>query len=86
MTTELVTNQATGRQLVEVQASYSTADIEGMFFYGESRSLEGAAQAGQIQMIVVAGEYFVVDAEGTPPNSIPLDKNAGVIRWAEEAK
>ncbi len=74
-------NQIVGG-LIMNQSSFSTADIEGMVFYGESRLLESSAPEGHIDVTVVAGEYFVLEPEGLPAEMTPFPLDAGLIGWA----
>ncbi len=70
-------------EFVVEQLSFSTADVERIEFYGETREFywEPSKLEKQLQKFrLVDGELFSVDEEGLPPNAQPLTEDAGVFR------
>jgi len=81
-------NSTAGGQLVEINASFSTADIEGMVFYGEFSEAQRTPvmPPGVVRLIVLADDYYVLEHEGEPPGAVPFTPAAGLLSWADAAE
>jgi hypothetical protein len=67
-------------QYIEMQLSYSTADIENsIFFDSKYAPVQVNEPAENLMMLSVNGELIVLE-EASPQRSIPLDKGSGLFR------
>jgi hypothetical protein len=72
-----------------VQLIYSTADIERTVFFGEAAG-SGAPLVAPVEvdqpttepdkLIVVHGEYYLVNRRQSPPGAVPFSIDAGLLR------
>ena len=85
-----LTNQTMGEyQLISLQLSYSTADIEKSIFYEAEHTPFNIGQAfGEAKIMVIHGDVFNLEEGPIPQSSIPLTEKSGlfrIIKLAEES-
>lgn len=88
MTNSALTNQCIiESQLIMLQLSYSTADIEkSIFNKPEDTPLEFSEPIGKAAIIVVHGEMFVLEERAIPEPSIPLTKKSALFQIVDLGK
>lgn len=73
-----------GIDLVSIQLSYSTADVESFRFFGERGEAQAPTPGGLPEnLIVVHGEYVRLDKGDFPDDTPGLTEEAGILRPAE---
>ena len=68
---------------VELQLSFSTAEIEKMRFYGPEEGSGPAPSGQQQQFLVVHGEYFEL-IEGAPQGASQFSEEDPLLRLNQE--
>lgn len=77
-----LTNQTMGEyQLISLQLSYSTADIEKSIFYEPEHTPFNVGQAfGEAKLMVIHGDVFSLEEGPIPQSSIPLTEKSGLFK------
>jgi hypothetical protein len=76
-----LTNQTTGEyQLISMQVTYSTADIEKFIFYGERKPIDIDQPLGEAKIMVIHGDVFSLEEGPTPQPFTPLTEQSGLFK------
>lgn len=90
MKNQVLTNQTMGEyQLISLQLSYSTADIEKSVFYeSEYTPIRIGQPFGEAKMMVIHGDVFTLEEGSILQPSTPLTEKSGlfkIVKLAEES-
>jgi hypothetical protein len=80
-----LTNQTMGEyQLISLQLSYSTADIEKSIFYEAEHTPINIGQAfGEAKIMVIHGDVFTLEEGPIPQPFTPLTEKSGLFKIIE---